>query len=110
MRDKKINNKENELLSRRSFFRKVSQSMLPVVGAIILSNLPVSSNALTKESYDCNGQCAAICGGQCSTGCGTGCTGTCEGSCKTSCNEGCATYCNGTCNGGCRWTCMGVAS
>lgn len=103
MRDKMINNKKKELLSRRSFFRKISQSVLPVVGAVIFSSLPVPSSAFVIESYDCRGNCEITCRGQCYYTC----TGRCCNSCRETCILACRDSCNDSCKDGCA-TCSDV--
>lgn len=101
MEDKSKNNKRKELLSRRSFFRRISKSVLPVVGAVIFSNLPVPGNALVRESYNCKGNCDATCLWLCAIGCTNECLITCEVSCKYSCNDGCVS-CSDVCKQDCQ--------
>ena len=82
--------KNDELQSRRQFFKKAAKGVLPIFGAIVLSNAPTIVKAVDSE---CNcTSCTASCKGTCE-GCSGGCTGTCTGTCKGSCS--------GTCRGGC---------
>ena len=82
MTDKK---KNEELQSRREFFKKAAKAVLPIVGAVALSNLPLSSLATEKEDPE--------------TYCDWGCTNSCSGSCGRSCSYGCDGSCAGSCDG-----------
>ncbi len=84
---KKIENNE-ELKSRREFFKKAAKGVLPVLGTLVLAGTPYVVNAVTKEPmgcrYGCNGTCQ---------GCRGGCTNACRGCgslCRQSCSSGCA--------------------
>lgn len=94
------NKKNEELQSRREFFKKAAKGALPILGAIVLANAPVISKA-AEESMGCNGGCLHSCGGVCSNGCHITCLGDCKGSCEQSCYRGCKNTCHGTCSGGC---------
>lgn len=74
MKQKKSN---EELQSRREFFKKAAKAALPVVGAVVLASMP--SDIFATNSTGCNG---------CSGGC-TSCTGTCMGSCSSTCSGSC---------------------
>lgn len=90
------NKKNEELQSRREFFKKAAKGILPVLGAIALSNIPL--HALAKETEDpetycdwgCTNACSGSCGRACSYGCSGSCAGTCSGSCKGSCDRSCS--------------------
>ncbi len=71
-------NKNEELQSRREFFKSAAKAALPVLGAIVLSQLPLKADA--TEVTGCSG---------CWTGCWGGCQGGCKGSCSGSCKGGC---------------------
>ena len=86
-------NKNEELQSRREFFKKAAKAALPVVGAVVLSSLPIRVDAHSSSS--CEKQCAGSCGAAC-TSCWTGCTG-----CKAACEKNC----DWTCRGGCKDSC-----
>lgn len=78
------NSKKNEeLQSRREFFKKAAKAALPVVGAAILASVPfVKSEAATGcRGYGCEGSCNDSCYGSCE--------GTCNASCKWGCGYGC---------------------
>lgn len=93
------NSKKNEeLQSRREFFKQAAKAALPVVGAAIMASVPfVKSEAATG----CNGGCVAVCGDTCYGCCNYSCDGECKGSCQTGCYNGCRNTCQGTCSGGC---------
>ena len=81
--------KNDELQSRREFFKQAAKAALPVVGAAIMASVPfVKSEAAT----DCSNTCM--------TGCYFTCEG-CKGTCQTECYNGCRNTCHGTCSGGC---------
>lgn len=93
------NSKKNEeLQSRREFFKQAAKAALPIIGAAIVVSVPfVKSEAATG----CNGGCVAVCGDTCYGCCNYSCDGECKGSCQTGCYNGCRNTCQGTCSGGC---------
>lgn len=76
-----------ELQSRREFFKKAAKAALPVVGAVVLSSLPILKSEAATGCY--NNGCYTLCEG----GCKFNCTGECKHSCMQSCY--------GTCSAGC---------
>lgn len=102
--------KENdEIQSRREFFKNAAKATLPVIGFIALSVLPIQIKA--KSTTDCEKACAGNCGYAC-TSCWTGCTGTCKGcsgKCEGGCVKNCADDCYGSCSGNC-YSCKGGCS
>lgn len=78
----KKDKKQEELQSRRQFFKKAAKGVLPFLGAIVLVN-PVMAS--TVESMGCRIDA---------------CTGTCAGSCKGTC-ESCSHSCSSSCMSGC---------
>ena len=79
-----------ELQSRREFFKKAAKAALPVVGAVVLSSLPVlKSEAATGCDFSCD----------------YGCQSTCYGDCKSGCQQGCYRGCRNTCDGTCSGVC-----
>lgn len=74
--------KKQKIQSRRDFFKKALKGSLPIIGAVIVSKLPINVKAeqLTGCDYTCNVSCANDCIGHCRYGCKTTCTGTCSGS------------------------------
>lgn len=88
-----------ELKSRREFFRKAAQTALPILGAIVLASTPVLAHTAEKAPMGCTGTCTGGCYGACK-GCSTTCTGTCSHGCT-----GCSTTCTGGCS---HYACKGV--
>lgn len=78
-------NPNEELQSRREFFKKAAKAALPVVGAVVLSSIPVEK-ALASTSCETN--CDYVCS-RCGAGCSNSCVGGCTGSCKNSCMQYC---------------------
>lgn len=72
------NNKNEELQSRREFFKKAAKGVLPILGAVVLANVPNIANASASSPMGCE-----TCVGNC-----YGCSGTCGGKC-----QGCSAYC-----------------
>lgn len=77
--------KNEELQSRREFFKKAAKGALPILGAVLLANVPVIAKATEADPMGCSGYCRGTCKG--------GCTGTCGGSCRGTCLTGCKTSC-----------------
>ena len=94
--DKKEN--EEELFNRRQFFKKAAKSVLPILGAIALSNVPLIGKAMNHESSTEMG---------CNWGCTYGCSGSCGGACSMSCQNTCSGSCQGRCSGTCQSSCRG---
>ena len=91
-----------ELQSRREFFKKAAKGTLPILGAMVLSHLPFNANAHESiEEMGCNFGCSGGCSGGCGRACSYGCTSSCSGSCLGSCKGGCGRSCSlGANNGG----------
>ncbi len=81
--------KQEELQSRREFFKKAAKGVLPILGAAVLASAPGIVRASATAPMGCN----------------FGCTSSCYGSCSGKCNIGCSGGCTGSC-GGCRGACM----
>lgn len=101
--------KEN-FISRRAFFRKGKNTLLPILGALALSNFPVLKAATLKSvSMECKGNCFSKCEDNCTDSCFqicretcyTSCDNTCKNACLSSCSIGCRTTCQGTCELSC---------
>lgn len=91
------NKKNEELQSRRQFFKKAAKSALPILGAIVLTTAPSILTAAEGSPMGCSGYCSQHCSAGCAsscTGCGGGCKG-CTGTCENACARGCSAYCNG---------------
>lgn len=98
MEDKK---KNEELQSRRQFFKKAAKGALPILGAIALSQAPFLSQAHESQNeMGCYYGCSGDCYGSCSGGC-MGCTGTCTGGCQYNCGDSCRLSCSKTCSNNC---------
>lgn len=81
--------KQEELQSRREFFKSAAKAALPVLGAVVLSSLPVNVQAAQTGCYQgCMYECEGTCKGGC-TGCSDSCYGSCKGTCNASCQYGC---------------------
>ena len=83
--------KNEEIQTRREFFKKAAKSALPVLGAAILSSVPFA-DAAAQFSCGCGYNCSGGCSGTCSGNCGFGCDGTCKsgcGGCKGVCQSSC---------------------
>lgn len=76
-------NPNEELQSRREFFKKAAKAALPVVGAVVLSSLPIVKS---EAATNCWNQCSS----NCFVGCDGSCNDSCYGSCKGSCNASCS--------------------
>ena len=101
-------NKNEELQSRRDFFKKAAKGVLPILGAVVLSGAPQILKAAEEQMgcrYGCAGSCYyncyQSCQGNCRTGCYTMCTGGCDGSCKGTCSQSCMGSCLNSCMGYC---------
>lgn len=115
-------NPNEELQSRREFFKKAAKAALPVVGAVVLSSLPIvkseaqSGGQMWTRSY-CNPMLGDACLSQCGNGCSGSCQGDCKGNCKGDCtggnsnggsnnSSGCYNgSCQSSCSGGCKNSC-----
>ena len=109
------NKKENEeLQSRREFFKQAAKAALPVVGAAIMASVPTVIASQTGGRVNFQAVCSNGCTNQCGDGCSGSCKGDCKGSCKGDCtgsadgsnnSSGCGYGCLNTCSGGCQGTC-----
>ncbi len=87
----KKNKKKEELQSRREFFKSAAKAALPVIGAVILSNVPSQLFAAGPHygSKNCGTTCAGGCVGSCTEVCNSSCKGTCNNTCYSGCYRGC---------------------
>ena len=96
--------KDEELQSRREFFKNAAKGALPILGLIALSSVPMLSSAVEESPMGCRYGCAGACVSTCSGSCMGTCRGTCDsctGSCKGTCNSACTGSCSGSCRNGC---------
>ena len=82
----------NDLQNRREFFKKAAKGALPILGAIVLANMPSVMNAVTAEPMGCKEACRTTCYGSCEGTCARGCTGGCKRGC-TNCTATCSNSC-----------------
>ena len=102
------NKKQNEeLQSRREFFKKAAKAALPVVGVILVSSMPMLAKASESGCF-CQG-CTGGCSSGCYSSCYGGCMYNCGGDCKGSCRGTCVGSCHGTCEGSCHYSCSGIS-
>ena len=97
----KKNEKNEELQSRREFFKKVAKGALPILGAIVLANTPAVIIAAEKAPMGCCYSCEGDCYRACYYGCDRTCMSTCKGACQGSCQGTCRNSCMGSCSGSC---------
>lgn len=106
--------KENdEVQSRRDFFKKAAKTALPILGvAVLASNTVVvkATEILGESSCTCSYGCGNDCMGSCSATCYSTCMGTCASACKGSCKLACANDCIGSCKATCHVSCVGSCS
>lgn len=95
--------KNEELQSRRDFFKKAAKNALPILGMALLASNPVIAKAFEpSEPLGCDFGCSNGCSGGCGRSCSIGCSGSCSGSCYGNCKGGCSRSCSYTCSGSCR--------
>lgn len=82
------NNNNENLQSRREFFKSAAKGALPILGISLFGTSILTSCEKEKEiiTHGCNG---------CSGSCSSGCSGSCDSSCSGSC-ESCTGSCDGT--------------
>ena len=81
--------KQNEeLQSRRDFFKGAAKKVLPIIGIAALMSNPVIAKAMKDEPMGCQYGCSGSCQG-CRGTCTNACTG-CGSLCRQSCSSGCA--------------------
>ena len=99
-------NEQFEFLTRRTFFKKVSKKILPIIGSIVIANIPNIAVSNSKTPNDCISSCKIACANNCYTGC----EGKCSDHCAHSCSENCSGHCTGTCKSTCDSTCKNTSS
>ena len=112
-----------ELQSRREFFKNAAKATLPILGALLVSSNSLIAKAINDDAgycSHCNSNCTNGCRTGCHRGCGNNCYVNCEGythkyhpsgecaTCKYNC-AGCQGQCSGTCSGTCSRTSYTVA-
>ena len=91
--------KQNEdLQTRREFFKEAAKKTLPIIGAIVFASSPIITQAKESTPMGCNSNCKIACADSCYI--------YCEGSCK----DGCKDTCKGSCSGGCNKSCKDLST
>ena len=92
--------KNDELQSRREFFKKAEKGALPIIAAAVMASAPAVVKA-ANTPMGCYSGCSYGC-----EGCSDSCYGSCKGGCNASCIQGnCAYVCTGSCKGSCSGSC-----
>ena len=132
----KKNKNNEELQSRREFFKKAAKGALPILSAVAMISSPIfvraaetssiaspmgcnrqdCTNACIQSCSSCTGSCRGTCSGRCSSSCAGSCSGnctercanSCSWSCVGSCSKSCLESCSGACSGRCTGTCYGL--
>ncbi len=100
----------NNLQSRRQFFKKAAKGILPILGAIALFNVPFGLMAQEQTKHGgCKTSCSANCSYHCSYHCSYQCVVTCSTMCGNNCGGGCKMTCKYVCAKSCIETCMSGA-
>ena len=102
------NNGNEELQTRREFFKKTAKSVLPIMGVVAFGPAYLTScggdgeNGVISDGGDSDGGCSA-CTGLCTISCGNACKAnawwepaSCPGTCKNACFDKCNTSCIGS--------------
>ncbi|MBR7126236.1 MAG: Cys-Xaa-Xaa-Xaa repeat radical SAM target protein [Prevotella sp.] len=76
--------KNEELQSRREFFKKAAKSALPILGTAVLLGMPNVRAMAGQTPMGCSWSCTGSCQGTCSGTCRTGCHATCYKGCYSS--------------------------
>lgn len=110
------NDKKNEFQSRRVFFKKAAKKALPILGALLLTQIPLKPFAKEIPVLDCQTGCYGGCRYEC-LGCSGACLGVCKGcestcghDCTFGCKKECGKGCTRSCEDNCNWYCGGKCS
>ena len=100
--------RNEEIQSRREFFKNAAKAALPILGIALLTSNPIIAKAAEVDSgcTSCYGTCIGYCTGSCGNACAYNCTGSCEGGCYPACSGTCKDSCMGTCQNSCMYTCQ----
>lgn len=92
----------DEIISRRNFFKKAAGTIVPAIAVTILPNVLTSCEIDVPEielptnsggCSTCKGSCGGGCTSNCGVACGSGCKGRCGGACSSSCGSSCYALC-----------------
>ena len=90
--------RNEEIQSRREFFKSAAKKALPFIAAVALTSNPMVAKAIEEsEPSGCDWGCSYGFKGGCGRSCSYGCSGSCAGSCSGACKGGCQSSCKGTC-------------
>jgi len=83
--------KNEELQSRREFFKNAAKSTLPILAVAAFGPALLSCEKDDDDDDDggCKKGCSGSCEGSCAGGCGGGCSGDCDDGCTADCWNGC---------------------
>ena len=72
--------KNEELQTRREFFKQAAKGVLPILGVVAFGPTLLTSCGYDDDDddYGCS-DCVNSCSGTCFTGCGSGCQTDCQG-------------------------------
>ena len=87
----KKSEKNEELQSRREFFKSAAKGALPILAFSVLGPSILTSCEKEKKTTDSGGCGKSSCRGECDS--------SCSGSCDEDCTDVCAYGCSGTCHG-----------
>lgn len=99
--------KNNNLRSRREFFKVAVHKVLPVIGLISITNIPLFGISGITNDLSCNNGCTGTCTGMCVKGCVGACMDNCSRTCRYTAKGMCDT-CSHLCLGGCQNTSTGI--
>lgn len=86
--------KNEELQSRREFFKSAAKGALPILAFTMLGSSTLTSCGDDKPSTKTGSSSN-------SSGCGSNCSGGCKSSCSGDCDGGCTNNCDSLCGGDC---------
>lgn len=95
----KKNKKNEELQSRRAFFKKAAKGALPILAAAVLAGAPSILKAAEKTPSGCNYGCSYSCYQRCANNCDNSCRNSCAGRCAQGCDATCRVNCFTACQG-----------
>lgn len=97
--------KRNEIISRRSFFKRSASVILPTLAVLtipsVLTSCEIDEEDLgIDEPTGCKNGCSGKCSGVCGAACQKDCTGSCSKTCKSQCSNQCGgSSCRSLCKG-----------
>lgn len=95
--------KNEEILSRRGFFKKAAKGTLPMIALIGFGSVQTlfTSQVAAQGCQDCTGACR----NDCTSACRDNCVGDCRDNCKGDCRDNCKGDCRNDCTSACRSNC-----